>query len=443
MVEPLANFIQTALSQKSLSGGLEQLLQSGSQRGLVQQGNDGKTFINIKSFQLPLQSNQNAQANLQPGQQVAVRLQNGQIVIEPIITKPTTSTEANTEASRSIAAILNQLGVNSPPAQVAAQALLQSNIPLNAQVIQDLAQAFPQLNPESLQALVFLISRRLPISDSMLYWMTRMNARRENVGKLSQSITQDLDELQQQLAEDEGDEIKQIRGNLGEFHEQLQREFLGFQHQDSEEIEDDLKQAVQHALRSAEAVLSGGAGNRTLSETIVRLLAYLIQLQAQFEHSPHLPLLHELTAKVEAMQEALSAQSIQHIPADDGAGEHALFLSLPVWKDHEGDQLELLYKPSGENQKAGALDVRVDLSNLGPLLLHFGWNHPQLNIDIKTERGAIKAFLQDHIKELQDGLSSLGFNINRVDVSDGDIPPTLKPEPEPLHANPSGIDVKV
>jgi hypothetical protein len=318
---------------------------------------------------------------LQAGQPVNVKLQNGQILIEPILTKPTPSPEASTETSRTIATILSQLGVSSPQAQVAAQALIQSNIPLNTQVIQDLAQAFPQLNPESLQALVFLISRGLPISDSMLYWLTRMNARRENIGKLTHSVSKDLDELLQQMEEDDSSEMQKVIGNLGNFHDQLQREFLGFQQNSSDEIEDDLTNAVQNALVSAEAILSSSAGNRTtLSETIVRLLSYLLQLQAQLESSPHQPLLQELTSKVEALQETLTAQSMQNIPTTDSVNEQAIFLSLPVWKDHEGEQLELLYKPAGKNKKAGALDIRIDLSNLGPLLLHFGWNHPQLNL---------------------------------------------------------------
>lgn len=447
MVEPLVNFIRTAVTQSSLSGGLQQLLQSGSQRGVVQNGSDGKAFVTIKGFQLPLQTNQSPgsnQANLQPGQQVTVRLQNGQILIEPVITKPASTPEQATESARTISTILSQLGVSSPQAQVVSHALLQSNIPLNTQVILDLAQAFPQLNPESMQALIFLISRRLPISDSMLYWMTRMNTRRENIGKLAQSVSNDMDELQHQLEDDGSDEIQQIRGNLGDFQDQLQREFLGFQQSERDDIEDDLSHSVKHALVSAESILSGNSTeSQNLSETIVRLLAYLLQLQGQLESSPQSLLLQELTAKVEALQEALSAQSMHNIPAVDSDDMQPVFLSLPLWKDHEGEQLELLYKPSGDNQNAGTMDLRVELSNLGALHLHLGWHHPQLNVGINTERKEVKEFLDDHVDDLKDGLSSIGFQVNQVNIHQTEIPSTLKPEPNPLHAHLSGIDVKV
>lgn len=442
MVDPLTPHFRASVSQNSLSGGLQQLLQSGSQRGLVQHSNDGKVFVNIKGFALPLPANQTA---LSSGQAVTVRLQNGQIFVEPVISKTTAAPELNTEATRTISSILSQLGIDTPQAQTVAQAMVQNNIPLNTTVIQELAQTFPQINPETLQSLIFLISRRLPISDAMLYWFIRLTSRRENTGKLTQAVIEDMDGLREQLASQDDEVIQQIHSNLGGFQDQLHQQFLAFQQTASSELEDELKHAVQNALVSAEAVLLNFVENRTaLAETVVRLLAYLMELQQQLEQTPHVPLLHDLTEKVEALQEALTAQSLQLLPQVDGHELPSIFVKIPVWKDDGAGEMELLYKPSGSDSRSGSVDLRIEMSNLGPVQIHIGWQHPNLNLGLMVQHQEVKEFLQEHQHVLQDGLSQLGFQIRQIHVQQAQIPSTIQPEiHHSLHTNLSGIDLRI
>ncbi len=442
MVDPLSSLIRTAVTQRSLSGGLQALLQSGAQRGQVQQHNSGQLFVNIKGFQLPLSS---TSGSLQAGQFVNIQLQGGQILIEPLLSQTASQSNFSAETARTISTILSQMGIQNPQAEVIAQAMLQSNIPLNRSVLQELVQIFPQLHPESMQALIFLISRRIPLSESMLFWVSRLFSRRENSGKLAQSITNDIGELQEQVGGLDIENVGQIQSGLGGFQQNLKQEFLPLEEESMDELDEDVKQALSKALVSAEAIFSGGTRfDHHLAETVSRLLSFLMALQQQYEAMGKLPLFQELLAKVEALQETLAVQSLENLPEHDTEHPPSFFVKMPIWKDHEADQLEIMFKRIDADQKSGSVDLRFELSKLGPLHARIGWQHPTINIVIHVEDLSIARYLNEHVDVLKKGLRQAGFQTGRIEASQHEVPSTLQPVgANSLHTNLSGIDLRV
>ncbi len=426
-----------------MSANLARLLESGSQsaRVLSQQAG-GKTAVTIQGrvFHLDLKG-----SVARPGDQLMLRLAGDQIVVEHKGQGKDTSSQS--QAARSLTNTLSNMGLNQPNVKVIAQALLQAGMPLQQHALQELAQQLRNLSQNQLSTLAFLFSRGLPVSESLVSLFAGLFSQRSHIGPKTEKVLNSLREWIDEL--DEGDEesisepsLKQLREHLKHFESNIP-----VLHPFSDQqFEEELKQLIQSALTTPEVMLQEGKGDmmKSLSESLLRLYLLLLELKPQLENTPQADKLNGLIEQVKSLHENLSTQVLQNLPPQEAGQAAPIYLQLPFKEGDQNRELELVYKPKHDTEKAGSLDLRFELTAFGAVAAGFVWNHPQLTVDLVFEKEEFVEFVSSAVDELKEALNNKGFQVTAINVKTGDVPDRLEPETSlPGNSTEQGFDVRV
>ena len=444
MTDPIQPPSGQILAQQALTRGLQNLLQSGPQRGLVTQVQpDGRVTLQLQagSYQVQLESN-----TLRPGQAVLLRLAGEQVVIE-FLADRSESPPSSPPVPRTLSNLLAQWGLSGAPPEIIAQALLQSGIPLEQTVLRDLAQLLPNVQTDALFALVFLLSRRFPISESLVLLLAQIFSRRPRVGESTNKILQNLERLEEELEEGDGEkeEVQEIRRNLHQFRHEMEQFVIPLRPEADPEYAEELAAAIQQLLQTVEALLGGKiqAGPASLQETLLRLLAYLLTLQTTLAGTPYHPWIMQLIEQVKELQESLHGQILRNVSPADKDAPHVFYFQLPLREGDKIKHLEVRYESKNRDRQSGTLDLRIELSGLGPLLISLQWQHPWLSITLVTPSTDVRTWLERELEALKESLQQLGYQVMQLNVVQREIPDSLQPEDlETGLRIPAGVDLK-
>ncbi|RJP20341.1 MAG: flagellar hook-length control protein FliK [Candidatus Omnitrophota bacterium] len=447
MVDPITIQQAQVLSQLATSTGLRTLLQSGEMRGTVlsmQAGGKAVMSFAGRTFPLDVQGQ-----NLQQGQQVLARLVGDQLLLELLPPRGENAGESGSTVSRPLANILANLGVSGANAEVIAQALLQSGIPLDRTVLKDLANVLPDIQPYQLAALSFLLSRGLPISQSLLFWAAHLLTPKPKLAESTNKFLDSIKKFEEDLDEEEPVISEESRRRLKQHRETLEERVPRFQSHSQAANEDELEEMegfLHSLLASPEAIIQNqlAFGKGSLGEELVRLLALLMDLQIQLAASRHGETLSALIAQAMTLHESLAQQAFQNLQSQDPHSAPVFFVEVPIRDDGKMKNLELRYKPKDKEKKSGTLDLRLDFSQLGPMKISFHWNHPSLSISIVVSQKSVGDFLCGMVDNLKEALTKMGFHVEAISVNVGDVPQTLRPLPETEpRRGISGLDIRV
>ena len=441
MVDPIASQAQI-ITQQALNSGLSALLKQGPQSGTLAQSTGGKMALLIqgRTFTLDMQG-----ANLKSGDAVLARLVDGKLVLEQQGRSADPTSAASTSASRSLGAVLANLGVSGSNSQILAQAFLQAGIPLDQTALKDLAQFLPQLSSGNVAALSFLFSRGIATSPPIVAMLTHMFSPKPEIAKTTNNVLAKLKSLEKKLdaePDDEGDAILNAsqRRRLREAHGAMQHNMLPMHDQTDPKQEKELEDFLRAALASPEALLlqNPGMDIKTFGEAIIQLLSLLLTLQPLFELSPHAAAFASLFQDVQTLHESLIAQAIHNLPPQSSESAYPVFVQIPYMDNDEERQLELRFTPKDKKKKNGAIDLRLDLSNLGPMHIAIQWDHPHISLNIVVTNPEIQQFIQSALDELKTTLQDNGFDIQSIGVNVGEVARTLKP----IHDNQKTINAR-
>lgn len=448
MVDPVASQQAQILSQLTKSPALKSLLQQGDARGTVlsSQGN-GKTVI---SFQGRLISLDLPQQNLQQGQQVLAKLVGDQLSLQLLPSQKQAGSGPETAASKPLATVLANMGLSGSNVEVIAQAMLNAGIPLDRNAIKELANVLPQIQQHQLDALSFLMNRGLPISQSILFWVAHLLTPKTKPHQSLEKLINTMKEWEAEVDEEEEPIITDdARRNLRKQRENLEQRLPHFQsHSDSanrEELED-MEEHIRSLLASPEAILQHelSFGKDSLGEILVQLLTQLLDIYPQLAGTKHAEQLFSLINQTMSVHETLAGQALQNLPQQDPQAAPVFFIQIPVREQNEFKNLELRYKPQDEDQKAGTLDLRFDLSNLGPMTISLQWHHPNISLSFLVSDEKIREFLEPALDQLQNALTEMNFHVTSLSVKVGNVPETLKPIDESqTFKGKSGFDIRV
>ena len=442
MVDPIASQAQF-IAQKALSGGLEALLKQGPLQGRVQsQQAGGKTnfVFNGRSYSLDVQG-----SNLKPGDAVLAKLVNGRLALELLSRSGDASAQQTaTTAGRSIPTALANMGLNSPNVQMLAQALVQAGIPLDQNALKELAQVLPQLSSQQISTLSFLFGRGLPVNPAVVSVLTYLFGPKPRIEKSTNNVLSKLDGLDKQLSrkEEGGDSVLDAsqRRRLREAHDALNRTIPS----GNPENQEDLEEFLRNALASPEALIQQNLTGQiaSFSEAVVQLLTLLMELWPFFENSQYASLFRSLMEEVKTLHETLSVQSIQNLPPQSNEGYHPFFIQIPIDENGKKKQLELKYTPKGKDKKSGNLDLRLDMSGLGPMRVSIQWDHPRVSVSLVVSSNEVRDFIQPLLDDLQEHLQQKGFQVQTLGVVVGEVSETLQPQEELTNSPINGFDIR-
>lgn len=432
-----------AMTKTSLSANLVRLLESGSQTGRVlSQQAGGKTAVSIQGrvFHLDLKG-----SAAKPGDQLMLRLAGDQIVVEQKGQGKNTSSQS--QAARSLTNTLSNMGLNQPNVKVIAQALLQAGMPLQQHALQELAQQLQNLSQNQLSTLAFLFSRGLPVSESLVSLFAGLFSQRSHIGPKTEKVLNSLREWIDELEEGDDESIsepglKQLREHL----KHLETKIPLLHPYSDQQFEEELKQLIQTALTTPEASLQEGKSDmmKSLSESLLRLYLLLLELKPHLENTPQADKLNGLIEHVKSLHENLSTQVLQNLPPQEAGQSAPIYLQLPFKEGDQNRELELVYKPKHDKEKAGSLDLRFELTHFGAVSAGFVWNHPQLTIDLVFEKEEFVEFVSSAADELKQALNDKGFQVSAINIKTGEVPDTLEPENSLLlSSTEQGFDVRV
>ncbi|MEW6238591.1 MAG: flagellar hook-length control protein FliK [Candidatus Omnitrophota bacterium] len=429
------------LTASAQSSGLANLLKAGSLMGTVLSQTEDKTVVSFQGRPYPIDVKG---LDMKPGQQVLARLVGDQIQLE---LRPEESQNSAASASRTLGSTLANMGLPQANAQFIAQALLAAGIPLDRAVLNELSQMLRNLTGDQISALSFLFSRGLPVSESLVSFIAHLFAQRRQPAQTADRLLTELQELEEELDKDDDEKSvpPDIRRKLSEFRHLMQSQMPSLRDSSSQKFQEALEEYLRSALKSPEAFIqnAGGEEVKSFGELAVRLLSLLLELQPLFETTKHGDAIHSLIEQAKTLHESLSVQALRNLPSQEDGNAAFFFLQVPLRGDGETKNLELLYKPKGQDKKSASIEFRVEMSKLGPIHADMQWNRPKLTLHLTASQEKARQFLETALDELKEALIRKGFVIDGAFVKTGEIPDTLQPEnPTAFPISSKGLDVR-
>ncbi|MFB3789179.1 MAG: flagellar hook-length control protein FliK [bacterium] len=440
MPDPIASHIRLA-AQTALSTGLTALLKNGPVAGTVlSHQSGGKAVISLQgqAYLLNLKG-----SPLQPGQTVRARMSGNQVSLEVL---PSSKSPAPASSTDSLSSLLTNLGISGKSARALVRAFVQAGIPLDRQTLREMARLLPDVTESQVSTLSFLFSRGLPVSPSLVQWISQILAPKPRLGPQLGGVIARLHELLK-VWEEEGDcrmDLKP-RETLREALSDLVRLLPSFQHQTREDLPQELEILFQNAAASPETLIlrNPGMESRSLQEAVVRLLAHLLSLQPMMEKSPRADEFNELLTQVKVLHETFAQAAVQNLPPQSDPGACSVFLQIPFRDGESTRELEARYTPRQVNGRSGNLDLRLELTRLGPLLIAIQWDAPRISVAMVVTRPDIQRYLAPYLPELTERLRERGMQVLSAGIVAGEVPETLKGEEVPAGRSLSGLDVRI
>lgn len=426
MSDPLIAISSQFISQKSLSAGLAELLRNGPQTGIVLSYQpNGKAVISFQGKPYPLDIKG---FNLLQGQQVIAKLAGEKILLDLVPLKDSNATSLPPETGRSLSAQLASMGFSQPNAQLIAEALLKAGIPLDKTVLKELANFLPDLESNQVSALSFLFDRGLPVNPSLIQYLVQIFSPKPKPAVQTDKLLSDLKKVSKELAKDETNPLSAPTAKkLEEFQHAIENAIVPSEHFTNPDFAEELYREFQNALTSIEAqILSGSPLNQGLSAIVIRLLFYLNSLQPSLAQHLLFGDISSLIKEVTKLHEHLIEQSLRNMPSQSSAEAPTLFFIIPYWESGQNKDMEVLYKEKRKDRKAGNLDLRLEMSKLGPIRVSMQWEHPNLSMTLHVTDEKIGDHLQNALLELKELLTQKGFNVLSIGIHVGDIPDTLQ-----------------
>ncbi|HQH71662.1 MAG TPA: flagellar hook-length control protein FliK [bacterium] len=442
MPDPIASPIRLT-AQTALSTGLAALLKSGPVTGTVlshQPG--GKTVIAFQGQSYPLHLKGEA---LQSGQTVLARMTGEQISLEVM---PPSKSPAPVSPPGSLSSLLATLGISGKSARALAQAFMQAGIPLDRQALREMARLLPNVSESQVSALSFLFSRGLPISPMLVQWISQILTPKPRLDSQLGGVLTRLQELLKSWDEGGGPEIPlSQREPLREALSDLVRLLPSLPDLAQESQEDlirELEILFQNAAASPEILIQRHAGpeSRSVQEAVVRLLAQLLSLQPMMEKTSQADEFTTLLNQVKILHETFAQAALQNLPPPSEPAAYPVYLQIPFREGETTRELEARYTPRQANGRSGTLDLRLDLSRLGPLLIAIQWDAPRISVSIVVTHPGIQEYLNPFIPELTEQLRERGLQVLSTGVVTGKVPETLKAEEIPVSGAMRGLDVR-
>ncbi|MFH1740498.1 MAG: flagellar hook-length control protein FliK [bacterium] len=388
------------------------------------------------------------------GQSFTAQLSEGRLVIHLGSQQASVPVESLVGQStpRPLAAVLSNLGApTGPVAQAVAHAFLTSGMPLSAEAIKTLVMVLPQLSSGDVSALSFMFSRGLPISPEGLQIVQRTLDNRTRIGERLAEIDRGLGKVERQLDAMQDRVVAiQRRDELDDRRRNLRREFVQWAGDNSQEgkekLAEELERSVKGQSTSAEAVQYAGASGAHLALSLYDLYLYLLQLQQMDILGSEIPF-SLLMNQVNEAYEALAGQNLHNLPDEDPDRPPIFFFQIPIVLEGEERTLELLYRQHSHHpEDGGALTIRLELSQLGPIKIAFDMREGMLSVTITVTSAELKESIEPELDTLRQALSGIGLRVASVGVVHGVVPSTLREE-APQTAMPAkppkGLDLMV
>jgi len=445
MTDPIQSQAAQRLAPTALLSGSSSALKGGTQLGtVVSMQAEGKAVV---SFQGRMYTAETQGADLKAGQQVLARLVGDRLVLDLSTTRNEPAASAPAIASRTLAAILSNLGVSGTAAEVIARALMQAGIPLDKTALKELAQVLPNLQPESAAALSFMFSRGLPISESLVSILTQLFGPKPKLSETTEKLISSLVSWDEDLEQEESAAIpSEVRQKLKELRENLEQLILPLRSQSDPKNKENLEALFRALLASPEAQIQNPSGSHKnpLGETLVRLLSLLMDLSPIVSGTDHNEKVAELVKQATLLHETLAGQAAQNLPSIREETPPVLFFQIPFRDGQETKELEVRYRAKDREGKSGTLDLRLDLSKLGPMHIAIGWDQTRLSLRFLVEDASAAEHLKSGMEELRKALLQQGFLLETVGVHVGEVPDTLRPEePSGIQSKFTGFDIRV
>ena len=216
--------------------------------------------------------------------------------------------------------------------------------------------------------------------------------------------------------------------------------------ENKEKLAEDLQRSVKGQSTSAEAVRFSGASGAQLALSLYDLYLYLQQIQGMDLLGSEIPF-SLLLNQVNEAYEALAGQNLHNLPSGDPDRPVVYFFQIPIILEGEERTLELLYRQHSHHpEEGGALTIRLELSQLGPIKIAFDLREGMLSVTITVTRGDLKESIEPELESLREALSRGGFRVASVGVVHGVVPSTLReeaPETAVPTRPPKGLDLRV
>ncbi|MDX9754956.1 MAG: flagellar hook-length control protein FliK [bacterium] len=425
MLDPLISQRGRLIAQQALAAGLDTLLKSGPQTGTVLSNpGGGKTVIVFagKPFPLDLKG-----PPLEPGQQVLARLIDGKLVLELLPPKSGASLPGSSEGGRTLAGILAGMGVQGANAPFIAQAFLQAGMPLDPAVLQEFSSLLPNLTQDQILSLSFLLSRGLPIQPQLVFFLFQLFSKQSLPTPSPSRLIKDLKKAESQL-DDEPIEGA-VKRKLKELRQRLEEKIMPLRDEGGEAFEDELHRRFSENLTAPEAQLANGEESDSMGGAIVELLSLLYQIQAHMAISRFTELFGAIFHEANRLYEHLLFQNLRNLPVQN-ADVPVVYFQLPFREDQHERSLDVLYREKRKNKKGGTLDLRLELTNLGPMRISIQWDHPHLSLTLLVTEPQVALFLEPLMQQLKESLQQKGFAVSAVRVAVGAVPDSLREEVE-------------
>lgn len=453
MSDPVQSNAHRVVAQLAKTAGLQELLREGPARGRVARADaGGRAVIQLAGGR----SVEIATGNLQRGQQVLLRLAGGRVTVE--LTQSPRGGAAPSQPSApaaapqtSMAQTLSQLGVSGQAAEAVVRALIRADIPLDKAAVRALVDLLPGAQTGQTAALAFLFGRGLPIGGAIADLIARLFSRTPLLSEPLQKTARHLKQLADRVEEEDSEDTPPgAAKKLRRYHDSLHEKVMPLRSPPDEEFEEQLGQRARENLQTAESAMTseeGADGGEAepvhLGAELLELHAYLMSLEASLRGSPLHPLLIQLLGDVRESHETMTTLALRNLPGGgEGAGPY--YLQIPFRERKRYKHLEIRYRPREDGEPdAGTLDLRIDLSRLGPLLITIQWTKPRAAVTIAADRDDAREHLRGALDELRAAMKNLkGLIVEVRDVVSGPVPESIRPddwdEPAPLE----GVDLK-
>lgn len=427
MLKPILSQQSQAFSLQVKSAGLAAFLKSAPQRGTIVSSADGKTVIQFQKRKFTVET---GGTRFQSGQQVLAREMDGKVLLKPLATSAA-QTSSTSASDNSVTQFLAQSGISEGNAELVAQALLKAGIPLDARVLQEVARLLPQLSAQHIPALAFLLSRGLPINQTLVALLSQLLSLRTQPGKNLNRLFSDLERLEQSLQSGNIQLPSLDRKQLSELRQALQRQWVSLNELVQSGDEQELEQLIRAFLATPEALLqSGGGAGNSFGAITLRLLIHLMELQHKITDPQHGEQLQTLIRQTQQLHNILSTQALQNLQEQSAEQAALVFITIPYRDGDRGRDLEVLYRKREDREDAGSLSLRLEFSSLGTMHIGIQWMKPQLLVAITVENESVQEMLNQGLQELRMALQEKGFTVSSLSTRVGVVPETLKPAEE-------------
>jgi hypothetical protein len=420
------------------------LLKAGPQTGTVLSTQSaGKAVVSFMGKPFPVETKG---LNLQPGQQVLAQLVGDKLLLQ--VVQQQGQPQAGAEGARSLSAQLANLGLTQPQAQAVAQAFLKAGIPLEQTALKDLSTLLSSIQSNQSSALSMLLSRGLPVNPAILTYFFQVFAPKPKPSTNLTKLMNTLKKAEKKLDEDGEDDLPitpDDRRQLKDRRRALEQEIPSLRQLARDQGGEELPKQFQNALASPEANLinRGNTGQEPLSASLVRLLSLLIKLEAALANTQHQALFQSLVQDTKDLHQQFIAQAVKNLPRQTGEPAPNLFVQIPYMEDGEIKDFEAHYQERSKDKKSGKLDLRFDLTNLGPIRASIQWEHPNISVTLTVTENNVENYLTEALGQLNEMLTQKGFHVVSLNVQTGDIPQSLAEEVEEEPSLPAkGLDLK-